>query len=515
MFLLERGRTLLFVKGRRVSERRRKIKAQPAVDATLRTLRQNRLVLQLLFTLIAAAAVAGISIVVTAEVIRSAESVVTGEAKRTLMTALTELKAQQHRAAADFSLSSLPKEAADVSLRAVTAAVLHSYPGVEGGFYDGRFLGYAYPTHDTGAAKTDVPAAESELIAALARRSLSAREPVEEVVRGKMDLLVLAAVRGANAGTAIWAMKRLPGRAGANNGPRAILLGVLFTAALASIAGALATGISLARGVAEIKRGLARLEQDFDHQLPERRDELGSISRAINRMAAARTKLEADLRREDRLRALGRLAAGLAHEIRNPLNSIRLTVQLLEHRLKAGRIRAADLETVQREVDRLNTLVNDLLDLQGARQPVLAFQAVRPVVEHCLTVMRRQAEMQGVRLEIAALNPDVSAFFDTRQLTQTVMNLLLNALDASKPEDTIRVCLSEGGSAVQVEVRDNGPGLNAEQQDHLFEPFYTTKPSGTGLGLAVSRELMRSQGGDLFYDAGAQGGCFVVHLPRR
>lgn len=372
---------------------------------TLNRLRQNQLLVQLLFTLIAAISLAGISILVITDAIRSAESVVVGETKQTLTTALKELKQQrQYRVASDPSWSSLPKQAQNVSLRGITDTVLRSYPGVEGGFYarSGAFLGYAFPTHDTGIAKTDVPAAESGLIAALARRSLAAGKPVAEVVRGRMDLLVIAAVRSANDSTAIWVMKRLPGRAHSNNAAQVILFGILITAALVSVAGALATGISLARGVAQIKKGLAALEEDFDYELPVRKDELGTISSAINRMAAVRRKLEAGLRREDRLRALGRLAAGLAHEIRNPLNSIRLTAQLLEHRLKTGRLREVDIHTVQLEVDRLSRLLNDLLDLQRTRQPVIKFQPVLPPLEHCLTLLRRQAEMQGARLYLVA-----------------------------------------------------------------------------------------------------------------
>lgn len=484
----------------------------------LNRVRQNRLLLQLLFTAVAAISFAAVSAIIVDDTVKSAETVVVREAKRTLATALTELKQQhEYRARSDPYWSSLPIEAKDVSLRGISEAVLSSYPGVEGGFYSrtANFLGYAYPTHDTGTAKTDVPAAESGLIAAIAKRSLAATEPVEEVIRGKMDMLVLAAIRSDNPNTAIWVMKRLAGRANTNNALRTVWLVVLIGAALGSIAGALATGVSLARGVAQIKIGLAKLEQDFDYQLPARRDELGTISRAINRMASVRRKLEADLRREDRLRALGRLAAGLAHEIRNPLNSIRLTVQLLDNRLRTGRIRQADIAAVQAEVDRLSALLNDLLDLQRTRQPVLNYQPVLPVVEHCLTLLRRQAAMKGVSLETDAPNRDVSAFFDSQQLTQTVMNLLLNAIEASKSAGTVLTRISDESGAVTVEVQDNGPGLDAEQQDHLFEPFYTTKPAGTGLGLAVSRELMRSQGGDLSYQGSTKGARFIVHLPRR
>jgi signal transduction histidine kinase len=254
------------------------------------------------------------------------------------------------------------------------------------------------------------------------------------------------------------------------------------------------------------------LEQNFDFRLPERSDELGGISKSINRMASVRRNLEREIRREDRLRAVGRLAAGLAHEIRNPLNSIRLTVQLLERRLDTNSIRREDLETVRSEVDRLNSLLDNLLDLQRSRQPIPRVQPVLPVLQHCITLVERQAEMQNTKVSLEGADSDSHACFDAQHLTQTVMNLLLNALEASAG-GVIRVRVVEEKNSLKIEVQDSGPGLDNEQREHLFEPFYTTKPTGTGLGLAVSRELMRSQGGNLTYAPDGAGARFVVELP--
>jgi signal transduction histidine kinase len=178
---------------------------------------------------------------------------------------------------------------------------------------------------------------------------------------------------------------------------------------LLSIVGTLATGISLQRGVTQINEGLSRLEKDFKFRLPARSDELGRVSQSINRMAAVRGHLETELRREDRLRAVGHLASSLAHEIRNPLNSIRLTVQLLEQRLKTNSIRPQDLAIVKGEVDRLNTLVTDLLDLQRTRQPRPEWQPILPVVEHCMQLLHKQAEAQGHSFELQAHQPDLRA----------------------------------------------------------------------------------------------------------
>lgn len=478
---------------------------------------QNRLVLQLLFTFIAVLSVATLSVVLIAEAVRGAERVVLAEANRNITTALSELKQQyQYRAASDTTWSGLPSEARDVSLRGITQTVLRSYPGVEGGFYaNSEFLGYAFPTHDTGSAKTDVPSAEKHLIVALIQQSRADHHMAQKVIRGRTDLLVLGAVPGQDGTAVVWAMKRLAGRAAPAAGRRDLLLAILVIAALIGTAGTLATGVSLARGVAEIKRGLTALERDFEFRLPERSDELGGISRSVNRMASVRRKLEDELRREDRLRAVGRLAAGLAHEIRNPLNSIRLTVQLLERRLESNSVRGEDLRTVRDEVDRLSTLLNDLLDLQRSRQPHPEFQPVVPVLQRCISLLERQAKMQGTEVCFEIPPDEVCALFDSQQLTQTVVNLLLNAVEASPAGGVVYVRVFERNGTVRVEVQDQGPGLNREQQEHLFEPFYTTKPSGTGLGLAVSRELIRSQGGNLSFEPSQAGAYFALELPRK
>ncbi len=477
---------------------------------------QNRLLLQLLFTFIAALSVAALSIILITEAVRSAESVVVGEANQTIAAALRELRQQYHyRVSSDSSWSALPASAKDVSLRAITQTVLRSYQGVEGGFYENSgFLGYAYPTHDTGSAKTDVPTAERDLLVSLAGDSRKTNHLMQRVVRGRTDLLILGAATDEKHATVIWAMKRLVGRNTPGAGRRELLLASLVLAALISIAGTLATGLSLARGVAQIRSGLSALERDFAFRLAERSDELGGISRSINQMASVRRKLEEEVRREDRLRALGRLAAGLAHEIRNPLNSIRLTVQLLEHRWNTNSIRREDLETVRKEVDRLSSLLNDLLDLQRSRQPHRQVQPVLPVLEHCINLIDKQADTQNTRIRLQTPEEPLQACFDEQQLTQTVVNLLLNALEASPLGGVVTVRVFEENGFVGVQVRDQGRGLGPEGREHLFEPFYTTKPGGTGLGLAVSRELMRSQGGDLLYTPDGAGAAFLLQLPR-
>jgi signal transduction histidine kinase len=207
------------------------------------------------------------------------------------------------------------------------------------------------------------------------------------------------------------------------------------------------------------------------------------------------------------------MAANMAHEIRNPLNGIRLTMQMLKQKLGANAIQPGDLDLVIGEVDRLNALLNDLLAFREARKPSLEAQKLLPIVERCVDLLRLQAQERDVRMQIRVDDPDASAAVDAKQLTQVLTNLVLNALTAVSEKGTIDLNLRRNSRGLLIEVHDNGPGVAAESREHLFEPFYTTRDEGIGLGLAVSRELVSGMGGTLEYRDVGTGATFAIHLP--
>ncbi|HLJ15065.1 MAG TPA: ATP-binding protein [Bryobacteraceae bacterium] len=466
----------------------------------MKSLLKKRLQLQLLFVLLAAVLVAALSVLLISDAIRGAESVVLNDASKALTTAVSELDRQyRDRVGADTAWRALPVPAQDTSLRGVSQAVLRSYPGIEGGYQIAtHFLGYSFPTHDTGGKKIDVPTAElDDILATISEAGASG--VAHRILRGRHDLVVIEAKADRQSGIASWAMKRLAAQSDPGTHRHEILLAALVLAALISIAGTLTTGIVLQRGILQIKSGLAALESDFSHRLPERNDEIGEINHSINRMAAARQKLESDLRREDRLRTIGRLAAGIAHEIRNPLNSIRLSIRYLERRLGPGQVRTEDLHPVVEEVDRLSGLLTNLLIFQKTSQPALRQQPVPPVLERCVRLIEPQADARQIKIHTDLGSRDVEACFEAEQLTQVVTNIMLNAAEVVEQHGTIDLHLEQRDGKAYIQVHDSGPGLTAEQTEHLFEAFYTTKPQGTGLGLAVSRELMIGMGGSLRY----------------
>jgi signal transduction histidine kinase len=474
----------------------------------MRQLLQKRLQLQLLFALLAAFFVAALAVIFVADSVRHAERFVITDTTRNLRNALGELNQQRNsRIASDSTWSSLPVSAQEISLRAISETVLSSFPGIEGGYWNGsRFLGYSYPTHDGGSPKTDIPESERDVILKVIQQA-GPSHYAEQVLRGRRDLVVIAAEH-TNSGAA-WAMKRLPGEAEQARQGHNFLLTALICAALLSASGVLGTGVALHRGVSEIKQGLTRLQTEGAYGLPERRDELGSISAAINEMARIRRRLEAEIRREDRIRATGLLVSRVAHEMRNPLNSLRLSLEMLSHRLSAGRLQPKDFQMAIGEVDRMNRLLSDLLAFQQPRPPQMEERQIQPLIEHCVQVVAPQSDKAQVRLVLEGGGNAIS-LLDYHYSVQVLMNLLLNAIEASPAGSVIQIQVSGNGTHSEIRVSDHGPGLSAEQQEHLFEPFYTTKSNGHGLGLAVSRELARSMGGDIRHVPSEQGGATFI-----
>ncbi len=464
----------------------------------MKQLLRKRLQLQLLFALLAASFVGALAVIFVSDSLRHAEKFVITDAGKNLQNALQELNKQwNNRISGDSSWFSLPANAQDVSLRAISETVLSSFPGIEGGYWNGsRFLGYSFPTHDGGSPKVDMPESERAVILSVIGKTATTQY-AEQVLRGRRDLVVIAATKANNG--AAWAMRRLSGQAEQSQQDHSLVLTALIAAALLSAGGVLATGAALHRGVSEITQGLTRLQTDTAYGLPERRDELGSISVAINEMARIRRKLEAEIRREDRLRTMGHLVSRVAHEMRNPLNSISLSLQMLAHRLSAGRLKTEDFQIVIGEVDRMNRLLSDLLAFQQPRPPRLEEHEIAPIIEHCIQVLAQQLETAQVQVvQQCDATPEIG-LLDYHYSVQILMNLLLNAVEASPPGSVVRVQIECTEHNTEIHVCDHGSGLAPEQQEHLFEPFYTTKNNGHGLGLAVSRELARSMGGDLSY----------------
>lgn len=307
---------------------------------------------------------------------------------------------------------------------------------------------------------------------------------------------------GSNNIAAAWAIQRLSNLSGISEGANLAALIALALSIIAVSGLALTTVIDLRRGVIGIEDGLAGMKTALDRQiLSPRTPELARIAAAINQLAAElranierQRELEHDLRQSERLSALGRLVAGVAHEVRNPLASMKLKIQMAR-RTKNARDKLDDtFRVVTEEIDRLDALVRRLLELE--RKPVLE----RKKFDLCELAHRRAAlltalaERAGIEVVINEPHEKIEIEGDEDRLSQVVDNLMQNALEAMPDGGKLSVTCEtsphqNGSSLVWLVVEDIGRGIAREERDHIFEPFYTGRDDGTGLGLAISSRL--------------------------
>ncbi|MCX8156783.1 MAG: ATP-binding protein [Verrucomicrobiae bacterium] len=226
------------------------------------------------------------------------------------------------------------------------------------------------------------------------------------------------------------------------------------------------------------------------------------------------------LERQQKLASLGVLAAGVAHEIRNPLTAIKARIFTLRKGLKPGSRELTDTEVIDQEINRLERIVKDFLLFARPSDPVLERVPAGRPLEEIERLMRPQLEKNGVHLEV---EPPAEMYVqvDLQQIKQVLMNLVQNAAEAAPGGRIVlrarRLQVSLNGRpqpAVSLEVQDNGPGIPEEVQKHLFDPFYSTKEGGTGLGLSIAARLIEKHGGVLHFDTRPQQGTtFKIILP--
>lgn len=236
------------------------------------------------------------------------------------------------------------------------------------------------------------------------------------------------------------------------------------------------------------------------------------LARSLRQAAVEQQRLVAELRRSERLAALGKLLAGVAHEVRNPLAGIRGITQLWRRGLGQSDEAFAHLMD---EVDRLEDIVSRLLQFSRAETQVMAPGDLNAVVAEAARLAGGPAEAQGVRIEVALAHDLPSVEMSASALLLVFRNLTGNALQAMPGGGVLRLETRRDpvGGAVEATVADNGPGLSPEARAHLFEPFFTTRAEGTGLGLSIAREIALAHRGDLKAGPAARGAAFVLRLP--
>ncbi|WP_322033862.1 HAMP domain-containing sensor histidine kinase [Paraburkholderia sp. J76] len=429
-----------------------------------------------------------------------------------------------------------PGEANVDLMHAVLDLVLVRTEGIEGGFWTpapapgapNGFLAYAFPTYEGSGVKRDVPEAETPLILRTLRNVAGTGQTRADVVASGADAVIAVACPVPHhAGLLAWMLTRARPPLGPY-GERA----ASFLAGVLAIIVALALLLALA--LRRWKRNLTRLEQalapDGKLEQGERLERLGEpdldhIVDALNRyveraesLQCEASELGAKLGQAERFGALGKMAAQMAHEIRNPVGAMRLKAENALAADDARRISA--LKVIIEQVGRIETQLTSLLALT---QPVtVRAQEVelRAWLAERVHSHEARAESRKISLRAEVETPAPPPVFDAEQVARALDNLMINALRHAPAGGHVtvraRALTDDGGERrLRLEVIDDGPGVCAAERERIFEPFVTGRPDGSGLGLAVVREIASAHGGRAWLAQDSELTCFVIELPWR
>ncbi len=248
----------------------------------------------------------------------------------------------------------------------------------------------------------------------------------------------------------------------------------------------------------------------------DRGDEIGELARTFEAMVTALAETKERLLATERLATIGKMAAHVTHEIRNPLSSMALNLELLEEEMSGAAPEAKSLtRAVQLELERLISLSEQYLSLARQRPILPESEDIGLLVTEALQFMRRDLEQRGIVVQMDLPKEPLIIPLDEAQLKQALFNLVRNAQEAMPSGGQLRVRVARlDQSGVVLELTDSGTGISPAVAHSLFEPFVSTKPAGTGLGLAVTRQIVQGHGGQIRWEAPTQGGSrFVIELP--
>ena len=226
-------------------------------------------------------------------------------------------------------------------------------------------------------------------------------------------------------------------------------------------------------------------------------------------------QLQAEIARQEKLAALGGLAAGVAHEIRNPLSSIKGLATYFAGKFAADSEDRHVAQVMTQEVDRLNRVINELLEFARPTDLKHRPSDINQLLRHSLQLVQQDAAGRKIVIDDHLAEDLCPAHIDPDRLSQCLLNLYLNAIQAMRPGGRLTVCSAmQDSRSVRIEVSDNGCGMTPEQLEHIFDPYFTTKAKGTGLGLAIVHKIVEAHGGRIHVESEAgQGSTFVLLFP--
>jgi signal transduction histidine kinase len=312
-------------------------------------------------------------------------------------------------------------------------------------------------------------------------------------------------------------------------GPRNDVIAVAAAGAFViCVAVLMVLAVMVRRPMIELQEKFARVQSgDLDARVSfaNRNDEIGDLGRDFNDMVAQLkasreeiTRLhQTQMSRAEHFATLGELAAGLAHEIRNPLAGIAGVLDIASRDLPETSPARNVMEDAKQEAVQINRILTELLDTARPKPPLFRLLDIVGTAEHAVIFARQQAITKRIQIEFEVKEALPPVEHDPAQINQVLLNLLLNAIQSMDKPGTIRVVLQQTeDDLVAITVNDEGRGIPPEQLTNIFRPFYTTKGHGTGLGLSLARRMVESHGGTIGVQSTlGQGTRFTIELPVR
>ncbi len=284
-------------------------------------------------------------------------------------------------------------------------------------------------------------------------------------------------------------------------------------------------GVMVRQPMLELQEKIGRLssgEMDARVSFADRNDEIGDLGRNFNRMVEqlrdTREEIQrlhqTQMSRAEHLATLGELAAGLAHEIRNPLAGIAGVIDVIGSQLPDSSPSRDVLVEVKQEIGHINRIVSDLLETARPKPPEFRPADLNATAEHAVIFARQQALSKPIGIDLVRCADLPPVDHDSRQIHQVLLNLLLNSIQAIEGPGWVRVELARRDGAAEVRIADNGRGITPENLGNIFRPFFTTKGNGTGLGLSLARRIVEYHGGTIEVASRVgYGSEFMVRLP--
>ncbi len=283
--------------------------------------------------------------------------------------------------------------------------------------------------------------------------------------------------------------------------------------------------VQVRRPMLELQEKIARLrlgDMDVAVSFAERNDEIGDLGRDFNDMVkqlkSSREEIQhlhqTQMSRAEHFATLGELAAGLAHEIRNPLAGIAGVIEIVSRDLPAESPAKSVIADAKEEALQINRILSDLLETARPKPPQFRVSDLASTIEHAVMFARQQAVTKRINIEFEVVEQIPPVEHDPNQINQVLLNLILNAIQSMDKPGTIRVSLDRDEDRVLITVADEGKGIAPEHISSIFRPFFTTKGHGTGLGLSLAKRTVEAHGGTIEVSSEVgKGTRFAISLP--